>query len=104
MLGGSFHGQLRLIPRIKLTSTEGELPFIVSRRQFPIRLCFAMTVNKSQGQSFNFVGVDLRMPAFTHGQLYVALSRVTTVNGISVLLPPNQTETDNIIYPEVLLS
>lgn len=103
ILGGTFADQLRVIPRIMLSSTEGELPFVINRRQFPICLSFAMTVNKSQGQSFNFVGVDLRIPAFTHGQLYVALSRVTTVNGISVLLPPNQTETDNIIYPEVLL-
>ena len=47
MLSGSFYGQLQLIPRIKLTSTDRELPFIVSKRQFPIWLCFAMTVNKS---------------------------------------------------------
>ena len=75
----TFADQLRVIPRIMLSSTEGELPFVINRRQFPICLSFAMTVNKSQGQSFNFVGVDLRIPAFTHGQLYVALSRVTTV-------------------------
>jgi len=104
ILGGSFNGQLRLIPRIKLTSTEGELPYTVSRRQFPLRLCFAMTVNKSQGQSFNYVGVDLRIPPFTHGQLYVALSRVTDIANLSLLLPPNNTGTvGNIIYPEVLL-
>ena len=104
MLGGSFHRQLWLIPRIKLTSTDGELPFIVSRRQFPTRLCFAMTVNKSQGQSFNFVGVDLRIPVFTHGQLYVALSRVTDIRGLSLLLPrEGGAATTNIIYPEVLL-
>ena len=66
VLGGTFDGQVRLIPRIKLTSTEGELPYVVCRTQFPLRLCFAMTVNKSQGQSFNYVGVDLRVPPFTH--------------------------------------
>jgi hypothetical protein len=104
ILGGSFNGQLRLIPRILLTSTEGELPYVVSRRQFPLRLCFAMTVNKSQGQSFNYVGVDLRTPPFTHGQLYVALSRVTDMANLSLLLPPNDTVTvQNVIYPEVLL-
>jgi len=47
ILSGTFDGQLRLIPRIRLTSTEGELPYVISRRQFPLRLCFAMTVNKS---------------------------------------------------------
>jgi len=46
ILSGSFYGQLRLIPYVKLTSTDGELLFIISRRQFPIRLCFAITVNK----------------------------------------------------------
>ncbi|KAI8533766.1 hypothetical protein RHMOL_Rhmol10G0034600 [Rhododendron molle] len=36
-----------------------------------------MTINKSQGISVKFVGVDLRIPVFSHGQLYVALSRCT---------------------------
>ena len=63
-----------------------------------------MTVNKSQGQSLNFVGVDLRTPVFTHGQLYVALSRVTDISGLAVLLPRNgDGTTANIVYPEVLL-
>jgi len=103
ILSGTFAKQLWAIPRIKLSSTEDELPFIVSRWQFPIRLSFATTVNKSQGQSFNLVSVDLRMPVFTHGQLYVALFRVIIVNGILVVLPLNQTRTENIISPEALL-
>ena len=48
ILGGDFHGTKNLIPRILLATTEGELPFILRRKQFPIKLCFAMTVNKSQ--------------------------------------------------------
>ncbi len=47
ILGGEFNGQFRLIPRIKLTTTKTDLPYILSRRQYSIRLCFAMTVNKS---------------------------------------------------------
>ena len=62
-----------------------------------------MTINKSQSQSFDSISVDLRISVFTYSQLYIALSRVTTVNGISVLLPPNQSKTVNIVYPEVLL-
>ena len=84
-MGGEFNGETRLIPRILLNTTEDELPWIISRKQFPIRLCFAMTVNKSQGQSLDTVGVDLRAPPFTHGQLYVALSRVTDVSRLCVV-------------------
>ena len=104
ILGGEFNGQLCLIPRIKLTTTKTNLPYILSRRQYPIRLCFAMTVNKSQGQSLKTVGVDLRTSAFTHGQLYVALSRVTSAQGVTVLLSENgDGKTNNVVYPEVLL-
>ena len=104
LLGGEFHGQTHLIPKIKTSSTEGELPYVVTRFQLPVRLCFAMTINKSQGQSFETVGVDLRLPVFTHGQLYVALSRVTSVTRLSVLLEDNkQPGTLNCIFPEVLL-
>lgn len=104
ILGGEHHGEKRLIPRILMNTTEGELPWIVSRKQFPTRLCFAMTVNKSQGQSLDTVGVDLRSPAFTHGQLYVALSRVTNVSRLCVLLSDQGNgTTTNVVYPEVLL-
>ena len=51
-----------------------------------------MAINKLQGQSFGYVGVDLRIPPFTHGQLYVALSRVTDIANLSLLLLPNGTE------------
>ena len=104
ILGGQYHGETRLIPRITLHSTEGEYPWIYARKQFPVRLCFAMTINKSQGQSLDIVGVDLRNPVFTHGQLYVALSRATNVENLSVLLPHERGGmTENIVYPEVLL-
>ena len=97
---------MKLLPRIQLSTTEGELPFILNRKQFPIRLCFAMTINKAQGQSLDVVGVDLRIPVFTHGQLYVALSRATNVSCLAVLqpvLPVTEAATTNIVYPEVLL-
>ena len=65
------------IPRIILTSSESELPFIL-RRQFPIRLAYCITINKGQGQSLETVGLYLPSPEaiFSHGQLYVAMSRV----------------------------
>ena len=95
---------VHFIPRIDCTSNEGDLPFKLFRRQLPIRLCFAMTINKSQGQTLHTVGVDLRTPVFTHGQLYVALSRVTDVGRLKVLLPEeNGRKTINEVYEEVLL-
>jgi ATP-dependent DNA helicase PIF1 len=91
-----------MIPRIKLHSSDTDLTFVLSRKQIPVRLCFAMTVNKSQGQSFNVVGIDLRAPVFTHGQFYVAVSRTSSVAGLHVLLPVAIDKTMNIVYPEVV--
>ncbi|KAL7265439.1 hypothetical protein ACSBR1_003255 [Camellia fascicularis] len=80
------------------------MPFRMTRRQFPVRLAYVLTINKSQGQSVKFVGVDLRTPVFSHGQLYVALSRCTSFDRISVLLPNDEPDsTTNIVYPEILL-
>lgn len=98
--------QMEFIPRVKLATMEGQLPFILIRKQFPVRLCFAMTINKSQGQSLSTVGVDLRKPVFTHGQLYVAMSRSTNIEGISILFENNNEErrSENVVYPELLLN
>lgn len=50
--------------------------------QFPIRLAWAITIHKSQGQTFDDVVVDIGDGAFAHGQVYVALSRCTSLNGV----------------------
>ena len=76
----------------------------INRKQFPIVVCFAMAINKSQGQSLSHVGLFLPHPVFTHGQLYVALSRSTSPRNIHVLLPEGSDgTTTNIVYPEVLI-
>lgn len=105
LLGGEHAGQTAFIPRMNLSPTDEELPFAFRRRQFPVRIAFAMTINKSQGQSVKHVGLDLRTPIFTHGQLYVALSRVTSVHRIKIILPTqNVGTTKNIVFKEVLLT
>ena len=104
-------GQRAFVPRCKLTSTEGELPFVLTRRQFPVAPCFPMTINKAQGQTLDRVGIFLWRPFFSHGQLYVAVSRATSQQNLRFMvigggstLPdgPQRTCTTNTVYEEVL--
>ena len=67
ILTGDKKGNMVIIPRITCTTEEGRYPFKLDRRQFPIRPCFAMTINKSQGQTLDFVGIDLEKEVFSHG-------------------------------------
>ncbi|KAL1977237.1 hypothetical protein VTN31DRAFT_96 [Thermomyces dupontii] len=100
LVGGDFHGRTRLLYKVKITSNDEDLPCSITRYQFPVRLRFAMTINKSQGQSLSHVGVDLRLPVSTHGQLYVALSRTIDVRNLIILTPPTDpNHIENIVYP-----
>ncbi|KAG2743363.1 helicase-like protein [Suillus brevipes Sb2] len=63
-----------------------------------------MTINKAQGQSVKWVGLNLRTPVFSHGQLYVALSRCTHPESVYAIFPENEegSKTTNVVYTEVL--
>ena len=106
---GDFKDTHVFIPRIPLLSSDDEkLPIPFKRTQFPIRLCFAMTINKAQGQTLNYVGIYLREPVFSHGQLYVALSRAKSSSCIKILIRPPTVDNDddhstyNIVYDEII--
>jgi hypothetical protein len=107
VLTGDHAGETALIPRITLTPSLTNVDFTIKlkRRQFPIQLAFAMTINKAQGQTLTHIGINLRKPVFSHGQLYVALSRVTSCKHINVLLSDDAPafSTPNVVFPEVLL-
>lgn len=95
---GKYSGRSVLIPRIPMISTD--LTFEFKRLQFPVRLAFAMTINKSQGQTLKTVGLNLEQPCFSHGQLYVACTRTGNPNQLYVYTPNKKTK--NIVYPLAL--
>ena len=97
---GRYAGHDIIIPRISLIPSNSILPFEFRWLQFPVALFFAMTINKSQGQTFKAVGVDLSNESFTHGILYVALSRVGSLDCLTLLVREER-KTCNVVYSEV---
>ncbi|XP_074356662.1 uncharacterized protein LOC141696417 [Apium graveolens] len=105
LLTGSHAGTKVLIPRIEMEPTDTHFPFVFNRIQFPLQICFTMTIKKSQGQSLQTVGLFLPRPAFSHGQLYVVISRVTSPDGLHILIEGDNGETcnftANVVFDEV---
>lgn len=105
VISGSNIGHKVYIPRLSLTPDDIRIPFKFQRRQFPLTISFAMTINKSQGQSLKHVGLYLSRSVFSHGRLYVAFSRVTSRKGLKILVIDDESQdtnmTANVVYKEI---
>jgi len=111
IMGGTYYGEKVMLFKTPLQSKENNkrIPTPFVRKQYPVRPAFAITINKSQGQSIKYVGINLQArPAFSHGQLYMALSRVTRQGNLYIIGPDvpeytNERLMKNVIYKQVLL-
>ena len=97
---GAFRDREEIIFPIKFIHEQASMKF--SRTQLPIRISYAMTINKSQCQTLKRIGLYINdeKPCFAHGQLYVALSRVST--GPRGVVSLSRT-LDNVVFPEIIL-
>lgn len=98
IMTGMAKGEAVFIPKIPLIPSNTPFPF--KRIQFPVKISFAITINKSQGQSLKVVGLNLLEPVFSHGQLYVGCTRVGSQDNLFILSPGGKTK--NIVYNEAL--
>ena len=98
ILVGQFKGESLAIPRIPIIPND--FPIAFRRLQFPIKLCFSMSINKAQGQTLQKVGLYLEESCFSHGQLYVGCSRVGSDRNLRIFCPNQRTK--NVVYSEAL--
>lgn len=105
VITGTRVGEKVWLHRLLLSPTDSKLPFKMRRRQFPLKVAFEMTINKSQGKTLAKVGLFLPRPIFSHGQLYVVVSRVKSRKRLKILITDKrgkpQDSTMNVVYKEV---
>lgn len=98
IINGQQKGENVLIPRIPMISTDSTIEF--KRLQFPVKLAFSITINKSQGQTLKLAGLNLENQCFSHGQLYTACSRVGQPENLIIYTPTGKAK--NVVYKKAL--
>ena len=88
VITGASKGESIFINRM-FNKTSQNLPVTMVRRQFPLSLAYSLSIDKSQGQTFNQIGMYLPKPCFSHGQFYVGLSRVSKFSSVKVAIDTN---------------
>ena len=101
-----------ILPRIPMRYGGQSFPFELTRLQFSLKIAFALTINRAQGQSAQKCGILLPRNIWTHGQIYVAFSRCGNPNNVYVWteqsqfkdykLQPGKTYIKNVVYREVI--
>ena len=88
---GPLHNEAHIIPRTRSRLTfHAGLDMAITRTQFPLRLAYACTYNKSQSATLNKVGLDITHDLFAHGHLYVGLTRATNPKNIMFYTDENK--------------
>ena len=114
LLDGGKHPEI-FISKISIVCSDTDFPTRFKRKQFPILLAYYLTFNRAQGQSLERVGIRLHQSVFTHGLLYIGMSRCGDPMFVFVyadqsefqhlidngILDPTKTYTRNIVFPEI---
>jgi ATP-dependent DNA helicase PIF1 len=114
LITGEHTGEIVYLPRMDFYTKPDDVdcPALFIRRQFPVRLAFAITINKSAGQTLRRVGIYLPVSVHSHGMLYVALSRTGDKRRNIVMVDPNgrgngtdahgRVYTSNVVFQEII--
>ena len=78
-----------------------DLPIYFERLNYHVQISYALTVNKSQGQTFSMIGFDLRKACFSHGRFYVNFSRLESSKN-QYILQESTNSTTKLVYSEAL--
>ena len=96
-----------MIPKTPIYTKQDDFPFILKQIQWPVRIAYIMSMNKSQGQTFTKCGLLLPNIVFTHRQLYVGQSRCGEPNNLFIYvnqdeysdIPNDKLYTRNLVHP-----